>query len=228
MSDLLLRAEPEDYARLVARRWRQAIGPVVICLLIATAILVIEYRLMIIAFIVITPAIISVIDPIMVGKSARRMGSVAVRWEDEWLILNGTTRFRFAELILARTQPDAIVLTSKVNEQLAAHVLPAAAHAQQALLAVLRGRNIKIPEEPRTPAAAIVFFLFGVLGNLLLGKVAGVLVLAALLYAAKRLIDGHGPGWEAAAFFGGAVVCLTLKALIHHFLMSAADSAKQA
>lgn len=71
-------------------------------------------------------------------------------------------------------------------------------------------------------------FLWGVLANLVLGKVAAVLVLGAIGFTVKGFVDRPGPGWEAAACFGGAVASLTVMALLKAFVLRGQGSAAEA
>ena len=95
--------------------------------------------------------------------------------------------------------------------------------AQEPLLAVLRahGRTIRAEQNTITQLTA---FIWGAMANLVLGKVAAVLVLGFIVYTIKGFTEGAGPGWEAGACFGGALVAMTAKVLIHRFALSPSNT----
>lgn len=224
MNDVLLRVEPADFVRLVSRR-RKAVVPVfLICSVIATTILVIEYRLMLIAFVVLLPALVGVLDVVMVSRSVKNLGLCEVRLDGEWLALSRTARVKLDAITLVRVQPDAVVLVEHTPPQkMRGHLLAAEGAAQVPLLAVLRshGRTVRAEQNTITQLTA---FIWGALANLVLGKVAAVLVLGFIVYTIKGFTDGSGPGWEAVACFGGALLAMTVKVLIHRFALSPSSS----
>lgn len=221
MSDLLLKVEPADYARLISRRRTAAIWPVLLCGAVAAGIIVAEYRLMLISFVVMFPALIAVIDVVMVSRAAAALGACEVRCDGEWLTLNSATRLRVEAITAVRVQPDAVTVVEQLAPQRwRGHLLAVEGAAQEPLLARLKalGRTVRIEQ---AGIATLMAFIWGVLANLVLGKVAAVLVLGAIGFTVKGFVDGPGPGWEAAACFGGAVASLTVMALLKAFVLRA-------
>ncbi len=219
MSEILLKVQSADYARLVSRRRKAAFLLFLVCGAVATAIIVAEYRLMLISFVVMFPALIAVLDAVMVSRSARTMGACDVQCDGEWLTLNPIARFRVDTITMVRVQPDAVTLVELVAPQKwRSHLLAIEGAAQEPLLTKLKSLGRKVQIEKAT-LAMLTAFIWGVMANLVLDAVAGVLVLGALVYTVKGFINGPGPGWEAAACFGGAVLSLTAKALLHAFVL---------
>lgn len=220
MNDVLLEVAPADVARLVRRRRRAVVPLFVLSAVIATALIVLEYRLMLIAFVVLVPALIGVLDVVLLARSAKAPGACEVRLDGDFLALNSTTRVQLDALVLVRVQPDALVLVEHVPPQkMRGHLLAVEGVAQEPLLSVLRARGRTVRAEQNT-LVQLTAFIWGVMANLVLGTVAGVLVLCFIVYTFKGFTDGSGPGWEAAACFGGAVLAVLAKVLIHRFALS--------
>lgn len=217
--DVLLRVEPADYARLIARRRKAAIAPFLICTALATAIIVVEYRLMLIAFVVFVPALVGIIDVIMVSRSAKRLGSAEVRCDGQWLMVNEFTRLRVDSICAVRVQPDAVIVVEQLSpKQWHGHLLAAENAPQSALVMKLEALGRKLIIDKVT-IYSLMAFLWAVLADLILDKVAAVLVLGAIAYTGKGLMDGTGPGLEAAACFGGAVLSITVMVLLKQFVL---------
>lgn len=219
MSDVLLKIEPADYARLIARRRKAAIAPLLICTAIATAIIVAEYRLMLISFVVLVPALVGVIDVLVVSRQAKRLGACEVRCDGQWLSLNEVTRLRVDAITAVRVQPDAITVVEQLSpKQWHGHLLAADGATQSPLVTRLEALGRKVIVEKVT-IYTLMGFLWSVLADLILDKVAAVLVLGAIAYTVKGFMDGTGPGWEAAACFGGAVLSLTVMAVLKQLVL---------
>ena len=224
MNDVLLKIEPTDFARLVSKRLKAVMPIFLLCAAVATTILVIEYRLMLIAFVVLLPALVGVLDVVMVARSAQTLGPCEVRLDGDSLALSRTTRVKLDAITLVRVQPDAVVLVEHTPPQkLRGHLLAAEGAAQEPLLAVLRSHGRTVRAEQNT-IDQLTAFIWGVRANLVLGKVAAILVLGFIVCTIKGFTDGPGPGWEAGACFGGALVALTVKVLIHRFALSPSTS----
>ena len=117
LSQVLLRIEPADYARLVSRRRKASLLVFLLCATLATVIIVIEYRLMLISFVVMFPALVAVLDTVMVSRAARAMGLVEVRCDEEWISLNQATRLRVDAITVVRVQPDMVTLVEQLAPQ---------------------------------------------------------------------------------------------------------------
>ena len=224
LSQVLLRIEPADYARLVSRRRKASLLVFLLCATLATVIIVIEYRLMLISFVVMFPALVAVLDAVMVSRAARAMGLVEVRCDEEWISLNQATRLRVDAITVVRVQPDMVTLVEQLAPQkFRGHLLAVEGAAQQQLLAKLASLGCTVKQEEAS-IARLTAFIWGALANLVLEAVAGVLVLGAVLFTLKGFVDGSGPGWEALACFGGAVLALTVMALVKTFALKAPPS----
>lgn len=219
MNALLLRAEPEDYARLVAGRWRRALKTVFICALLAAGILVFDYRLMLFAFIVMLPSVLAVADPVKLKQSAAALGNTcAVRWEGDRLLLNEKTSLRFADIKQAISFPDAVVIvTGALPARPVGHPLPATRGPnQEPLLAVLRGRNVDVHEErASTPVAGVAAAGFGVVAYMAASTATVVLTLGGIINAVVVPLYKHTwPDRSAAMYFAGAAVAFALQIAI--------------
>jgi hypothetical protein len=218
-SEVLLKVEPADVARLIARRRKAAVAPFLLCTALATAIIVAEYRLMLISFVILTPALVAVIDVVSSSRRARRLGSVEVRCDGQWLTLNPETRLRVDSISAVRVQPDAITVVEQLSPtQFRGHLLAAERAPQSPLVTKLEALGRKVIIETVT-LYTLMGFLWGVLANLILDKVAGVLLLGAIGFSVQGFMKGTGPGWEAGACFGGAVLSLTAMVLIKQFAL---------
>jgi hypothetical protein len=219
LPDVLLKVEPADYSRLIARRRNAAIAPFLICTALATAIIVVEYRLMLISFVVFVPALVGVIDVVAVSRQARRLGACEVRCDGQWLSLNHATRLSVESIIAVRVEPDAIRVVEQLSpKKWTGHLLAAEGAAQSPLVTKLEALGRKVIVEKVT-IYTLMAFLWAVLANLILDKVAAVLVLGAIAYTGKGFMGGTGPGWEAAACFGGAVLCVTVIVVLKKFVL---------
>ncbi len=212
-SPLLLRVEPADYARLVARRRRAVILPFILCSAVAATIVVVEYRLMMIAFVAMFPAFIAVLDAMMVARAAAALGSAEVRCDGEWLTLNPTTRFRVDTIALVRVQPDAVTVVEKFSpRKQRGHLLAVDDMSQVPLVAKLTslGRKVKVEQSTIALLKAFVWTL----ADYALGTVAAMLLLAGIGFTIQGWVDGlvHGPlpFWEALACFGGAAISVMI------------------
>jgi len=218
VNEILLRAEREDYARLVSGRWRRALRTVFICALLAAGILVFDYRLMIFAFIVLMPAIIAVADPVKLKKAADALGNVcAVHWKGELLVFNDTKQLPFSKIRLALSFPDAVVIVTGADvKRPVTFPLPAErGPKQEALLAVLRGRNVTVQEEGYVPVAGFALMGLGMFASILLVAAAGVLTLAGVVYLFAPFINHTPwPDWRAGAYLGGALLAFVVATLL--------------
>jgi hypothetical protein len=218
VSELLLQAGRDDFARLIRRRWLRALRVVFICLLLATAIEVFDYRLLMVAVVVMLPSIIAVADPLKLRRWADDLGNTcAVRWEGDRLVINDALRVRFADIKEALSYPDAvIVVTGAPPKRFVVYPLPAPrGEKQERLLAVLRGRNVSVREEGRAPVAGVAVMGLGLIGSLALHCVGAVLAVAGVVSTLAPLVRDHAwPDWTAAAYLVGAVLALTLGALL--------------
>jgi hypothetical protein len=220
MSEPLLRVGPSDYARLLSRRRRAAVAPFLLCGAVATAILVIEYRLMLIAFMVMFPALIAVIDVVMVSRAAAAMKSAEVRRDHEWLALSSDARVKLSTITLVRVQPDAVTVVEQLGpHKFKGHLLPVEGAPKSVLVEQLRdfGLNVRIEE---ATIGTLMALIWGVLANMILGKVSAVLVLGAIGFTIQGFVQGDGPGWEAGACFGGAVASVTVMVLLKRFVLT--------
>lgn len=220
MNDVLLKIEPADFARLVNKRLRSVLPIFLLCAAVATTLIVIEYRLMLIAFVVMLPALVGVLDVVMVSRSVKTLGPCEVRLDGDSLGLSRTTRVKLDAITLVRVQPDAVVLVEHTPPlKMRGHLLAVEGAAQEPLLAVLRSHGRTVRAEQNS-IAQLTAFIWGVLANLVLGKTAAILVLGFIVYTIKGFTEGPGPGWEAGACFGGALLALTVKVLIQRFALS--------
>ena len=218
-SDVLLKVEPADYARLIARRRNAAIAPFLICTALATAIIVVEYRLMLISFVVFVPALVGVIDVIWGGRGAQRLGSAEVRCDGQWLMINPSTRLRVDSISAVRVQPDAVVVVEQLSpKQWHGHLLAADNAPQSPLVTKLEALGRKVIVEKVT-IYSLMAFLWAVLANLTRQAMYAVVGLGALAFTGKGFMDGTGPGWEAAACFGGAVLSVLVIVLLKQFVL---------
>jgi hypothetical protein len=222
---VLLTADAAAYSAVVRRRWKTTAIAALVCFSVAAVIEVIEYRLLVIAIVVVVPAVIPMIEAIFFARWARDLhGAVAVRLDGDRLTLREGLTLDVRKLVNLRVQPDVLILSERYGpgpRSVRAYLVPAAGEKAQAFVARLAALGVKVVHEKAT-VVTVAAFLWGVMANLLLQVVASVLVLGAVVTAAKNLIEGKGPGWDAAAYLGGALLALTAYAVIELFLKSAA------
>jgi hypothetical protein len=222
---VLLTADAAAYSAVVRRRWKTSALVALVCFASAAAIIWFDYRLMVIAFVVAVPAVIPFIELFFFSRWAKDMGGAAeVRLEGKFLSLKQGVGFDVQRLVNVRVQPDLLVFSERYApgpKSVRGYLVPAAGEKAQALIASLEALGVKVVHEKAT-MVTLVAFVWGFIANLLLEIVAGVLMLGAVLTALKNLIDGKAPGWEAGAYFGGAVLALTAFLLIQRFAIAPA------
>lgn len=213
-------ADAGAYRALVRRRWFSFLTAALVCFGLAAVIELIEYRLLIIAIVVAFPAVIPLIELVFVRRWARQMGAAVVRLEGKTLTLKPGLSLDVGALTFVRVQPDALVLNEKFGpgvKDVRVHLVPAEGELSRAFTDRLQALGVKVVVEKGT-LMTVALAVWGLLAQHGLDKLAGLLVLGALGFGGKALVDDEPVGWEAAACFVGALVALGLRALILHFL----------
>lgn len=221
---MLLSADASAYSALVRRRWLHALAVCAVCFGLAAVIELIEYRLLLIAIVVAFPAVIPLIEVVLMTRWAKAAGSAEVRLSGTALSVRDGVQFDVSTIVNVRVQQDAMMVSERfgpARKEVRMHLLPFTGDGWKPLVDRLGPLGVTVLHE-KNSVLILAAFLWGVLGKLILGHVvAPVLVFAALAYAGKAAFDGELPGWEAGACLAGALLALTLKALIMRFLSAA-------
>lgn len=220
-TEVLLEADEASFTRLRKRRWTTAILTCLVSGAIASAILVIDYRLMLLSLIVLALPAIVVADALMVSRAAAAGLACQVRLAGDEVLLNAGTRLRVADLIRLRVQLDALIFVERrPGERARGHLVPLSGEAWRPVVERLEPLGVEVLHEK-----AIIPGLLQVLTSVLLvvglGMVAVVLVAAGLGAVLLWAIRGSVAGWVGPALFGGAVVALTIKHLLLKWLPKA-------
>lgn len=210
-----LRADVATIEEYAARVRRGATGVGVIAGTIALGILVLDYRLMLLAFLVLAAPIVAFAEVVHLRRTAKAGGARLELTSTTVVVETGERRFELApDVVVARAKPEALIVSFPLGEnRWQMVVLPGEPTRIEAAGRALTGAGAKVVEEHGS-AWFVVVILLGVLVMKAFAVTAGVLVTVAIANLGLLALGRGGSLTTAGAMLGGALVLLTGAALL--------------
>jgi len=200
---------------VIRKRWRAAFGVALVMVPIATAVLVVEYRLMLIAFILLALPVIAVADAVRLRRQVSVGGWIGLELTPAAAIVrvaNEEASLPYAGMI-ARVTPDLVVVASGRR----AWLVPATAADARRAGEKLAASGATVHYE-RGGIATVGAFLAGALLSRLLRVAAVGCVLGAIANVGLAATAHGGSYLLGVALLGAALVSLTAAAVLGRLL----------
>jgi len=212
---LNVRADARAVDAFVRRRVRSVIVTSAFTLVPAAALLVFDYRLMLVAIGLASLPLFVALDAIRVRRAVGAGGAIALSLEREAAIVLDRARVAFSPRdVVVRVTRDMIALA--VPNERKRHrlwIVPATGEEAKRAGEALRELGARVSFE-RGGVARIGAVLGVALADLVLGAVAAGLVVGALANVALAVMHRGGSYGLGAALVGGALAALTLAAVL--------------